>query len=88
MGRKITYDHQVEEQIIAYAMVARESVGKLSIHDLKLQAIRIVQATASHSRAPFKGSDGWAKKFCKRNQFDPKNIFNCPKFIPKYRPQS
>ena len=84
VGRKITYERQVEEQILAYAMVARESPTRLSIHDLKLQAIQIVQANVPHPRTPFKGSDGWAKKFCKRNQFDTKNVFNCPKFLPKY----
>lgn len=65
-------------------MVKRESEGGLSIKQLKQKAIDMITENNITPNDKFKGSDGWAKKFCKRNLFDINNKFNCPKYFPKY----
>lgn len=84
VGRKITYDMHLEEQLLSYAMVTRESDGGLSIKKLKQKAIDMIKKGNMTPSEKFKGSDGWAKKFCKRNLFDINDKFNCPRYFPKY----
>ena len=77
MGRKITYAKAKEEELLEYAMVAREEDGQFTLKRLKEKAREIID-----DNEEFKGSDGWAKKFCARNALDLANRFNLPKTIP------
>jgi len=58
-------------------MIERDSDEGLTLSKLKHKARILISRD-------FKASDGWAKKFIMRNNFDMKDKFSYPKFIPKY----
>ena len=82
VGRKITYSMDKEEKVLLYAMITRESDEQLTLKNLKEKALEIIADSDTRSN-PFKGSDGWAKKFCVRNELDFSDKFSVPKKIPK-----
>eukprot|EP01022_Parablepharisma_sp_SALTPOND_P035452 TRINITY_DN9541_c0_g1_i1.p2 TRINITY_DN9541_c0_g1~~TRINITY_DN9541_c0_g1_i1.p2 ORF type:complete len:280 (+),score=33.11 TRINITY_DN9541_c0_g1_i1:87-926(+) len=83
VGRKITYNLLLEEDLLLYGMIQREKPEGITIKQLKEKAMDMISQCGTKSKI-FKASDGWAKKFCKRNLFDPNNIFASPKYFPKY----
>ena len=78
VGRKISYPQEIEEKIMEAAIKERESDGKISIKSLKELANIYIKQTKSLN---FKGSDGWVKKFIKRNNLELDSL-SCPRFIP------
>jgi hypothetical protein len=83
VGRKMTYDITLEEELLMYAMIEREKEEGVSIKKLKGKVLSMVKAKKLNSDRHFKGSDGWATKFCVRNSFDVGDAFKCPKLFPK-----
>jgi len=78
VGRKVTYGQEVEEEILIQALKLRESEGGMGVQSVKKKAIEIIKD--KHTK--FKGSEGWYKKFCHRNELHPKDKFDPPKSIP------
>jgi len=76
VGRKITYGKEKEEEVLTLALCAREENKSFTIRDLKSIAKGIIGDN-------FKASDGWAKKFCSRNNFAMGDKFSQPKTIPR-----
>ncbi len=76
----MTYGEEVEERLLTSAMVAREGETPFMNAGLKRLAVEI----AGVSIPEFKGSDGWAKKFCVRNGLNVHDKFSLPRRIPRY----
>ena len=64
VGRKISYPQEIEDKLLEFALKEKENCGKISMKNLKAKAISLVRSINNHH---FKGSDGWLKKFIKRN---------------------
>ena len=58
-------------------MIERDSDEGLTLNKLKNKARILIKNN-------FKASDGWAKKFIVRNNFNIKDKLSYPRFIPKY----
>ena len=80
VGRKITYDEELEVDIIEKAMAIRECEDKVKISNIKKEALTLVHEKDRN----FKGSDGWYKKFARRNNFQVDDKYQIPNSIPSY----
>ncbi len=83
VGRKITYQFAIEEQLVEYGLVEREKDSGLTFKQLKVQAKALLENSPS-SKRPFKASHSWAKKFCRRNKLEVGNLWWA---VPKAFPQ-
>ena len=63
-GRKITYPQELEDKLLAWIMEKREAeCVAISTQVIRLKALSLIKA----SNPEFKASDGWVRKFMKRN---------------------
>lgn len=63
-GRKISYPIDIEEELVAWILKKRdESNLAVSTNMIKIKALSLIKST----RPDFKASDGWLRKFLKRN---------------------
>lgn len=83
VGRKITYDIQIEDSLLTFALAEREKESGLTFKKLKEKAIELISTSNSSQKNLFRGSQSWAKKFCKRNLVDIKDQWKPPKFFPR-----
>ncbi len=63
-GRKITYPPETEEKLLTWTLEKRESqLIPVSTHLIRMKALSLIK----ESNPNFKASDGWVRKFMKRN---------------------
>ncbi len=82
VGRKISYDIKIEEQLLLFVMVEREQDKGLTFKELKDKAVSLVRGSKK-TMERFQASHSWARKFCIRNELDIEDPFVKPKYFPK-----
>ena len=84
VGRKLSYERDCDNKILYEAILKREEdKTSFTLNTIKNCGKNVIESWNNRVQSDFKGSDGWAKKFCQRHEFKMHDKFACPKNIPQ-----